>query len=87
MYQGSPLFPIFRALSRERSEIKLVKKNTKKIQKKTPKDFYNHFLNFVTDQIRQSKKHIMMNINSMLQNDLKQTWRVIRNIINAKIIR
>ena len=51
---------------------------------KIPKDFYTHFRNLSLSKLDNQKRFIM-NINSMLQkNDIKQTWRIINNIINTK---
>ena len=56
-------------------------------QNKIPKDFYTHFRNFVTGQIRRSKKIYYEHNFNAAKSDIKRTWRIINNIINTKIVR
>ena len=53
-------------------------------QNKIPKDFYTHFRNFVTGQISRSKKDYYEHKSNAAKSDIKQTWRIINNIINTK---
>ena len=54
-------------------------------QNKIPKDFfYTHFRNFVTGQIRRSKKDYYEHKFNAAKSDIKRTWRIINNIINTK---
>ena len=53
-------------------------------QNKIPKDFYTHFRNFVTGQIRRSKKDYYEHKFNAAKRDIKQTWRIINNTINTK---
>ena len=53
-------------------------------QNKIPKDFYTHFRNFVTGQIRRSKKDYYGHKFNAANRDIKRTWRIINNIINTK---
>ena len=48
------------------------------------KDFYTHFRNFVTGQIRRSKKDYYEHKFNAAKRDIKRTWRIISNIINTK---
>ena len=56
-------------------------------QNKIPKDFFTHFRNFVTGQIRRSKKDYYEHNFNAEKSDIKRTWRIINNIINTKIVR
>ena len=53
-------------------------------QNKISRDFYAHFLNFVTGQIRQSKKVYYEHKLYAGKNYIKQTWRI---ILTQKIVR
>ena len=53
-------------------------------QNKIPKDFYTHFRNFDTGQIRRSKKDYYEHKFNAAKSDIKRTWRIINNIINTK---
>ena len=53
-------------------------------QNKIPKDFYTHFRNFVTGQIRRSKKDYYEHKFNAAKRDIKGTWHIINNIINTK---
>ena len=53
-------------------------------QNKIPKDFYTHSRNFVTGQIRRSRKDYYEHKFHAAENDIKQTWRIINNSINTK---
>ena len=53
-------------------------------QNKIAKDFYTHFRNFVTGQIRWSRKDYYEHKFNAAKSDIKQTWRIINNIINTK---
>ena len=53
-------------------------------QNKIPKDFHTHFRNFVTGQIRQSKKVYYEHKFNAAKNYIQQTWRIINNIVNTK---
>ena len=48
------------------------------------KDFYTHFRNFGTGQMRQSKKDYFEHKFNASKSDVKQTWRIIHNIVNTK---
>ena len=51
---------------------------------KIPKDFYTHFRNFVTMQIRRSKRDYYKHKFNAAKRDIKRSWRIINNIINTK---
>ena len=53
-------------------------------QNKIPEDFYTHFRNFVTGQIRRSKKDYYEHKFNAAKGDIKRTWRIVNNIINTK---
>ena len=53
-------------------------------QNKIPKGFSTHFQNFVTWQIRRSNKDYYEHKFNASKSDIKQTWRIINNIINTK---
>ena len=53
-------------------------------QNKIPKKIYTHFRNFVTVQIRRSKKDYYEHKFNAAKRDIKQTWRIVNNIINTK---
>ena len=53
---------------------------------KIPKDFYTHFRNFVTGQIRRSKRDYYEHKFNAAKRDIKRTCRIINNIINKKKI-
>ena len=46
-------------------------------QNKIPKDFYTHFRNFVTGQIRRSKKDYYEHKFNAAKSDIKRTWSII----------
>ena len=52
-------------------------------QNKIPKDFYTYFRNFVTGQIRISKRYYFEHKFTAAKSDIKQTC-IINNIINTK---
>ena len=53
-------------------------------QNKIPKDFYTHFRNYVTEQIRRSKNHYYEHKFYAAKSDIKQTWGIVNNIIYTK---
>ena len=53
-------------------------------QNEIPKDFYTHLGNFVTGQIRRSKKDYYEHKFNAAKNDIKETCRIVNNIISTK---